>query len=574
MSTIDAITLAALAADLRAHCLGGRVQKVVHPDDLSLALEIYAHGRRHWLLASADPQAPRLHRLSAPPARTERVTPLLLLLRKYVRGRRLIGLEQPAFERVLHLVFGPPTADKESGPADLRLIIELIGRYSNIVLVGDGLVLEAIKRVPAAINRYRVILPKQPYVGPPAQAKEPPYPVAPATLAALLASQPTTPAWQTLVRGLAGLSPLLAREAVFRATGQADAPAAATDPAALARALTDLLRPLDEGQWQPSLAREGQDLVAFAPYPLTHLGTWEPVESISLAIERFYAQSRAVDRLGALRTALRARVEEARRQLERRREALQRELDQAAQATAWREAGELLLAYATTIAPGQTTLTLDDRTIPLDPALSPVENAQEYFRRYAKARDAARQVPALLAALDLEQAYLDHIAVLLETATTVEDLRALAADLSWRPGVPTTPTKKKSARPAPLRPVVEVDGCAIYVGRSNQQNARLTFDLAGPDDLWFHARGVPGAHVVLRAGGRPVTPRALTVAAGLAAYYSQARGESRVAVDYTLRKHVRRLPDAPPGLVTYSGEKTLLVRPLAPDDLQALSPAS
>jgi predicted ribosome quality control (RQC) complex YloA/Tae2 family protein len=244
-----------------------------------------------------------------------------------------------------------------------------------------------------------------------------------------------------------------------------------------------------------------------------------------------------------------------------------------------RRRGEMVLGYQHGIEPGQRELVLAEHglTIALDPALTPVENAQRFFKHYGKARDAALVVPGLLAGTRQELDYLDQLAVHAALASDPQSLAAVREELRELTASPSEtakrakkqqaskrgrggPAAKGKPQASPLR-VRAADGTEILVGRSAKQNDAVTFGLAAPQDIWLHARQTPGAHVILRAGGRTPRQETLLQAAVLAASHSQARQSTSVPVDYTLVRNVRRIKGARPGLVHYSGETTLLVRP-------------
>jgi len=221
-----------------------------------------------------------------------------------------------------------------------------------------------------------------------------------------------------------------------------------------------------------------------------------------------------------------------------------------------REAGELLLAHQTDVQPGDTELTVDGHRIELDPILTPVENAQAYFARYRKAREAEERVPALLEQARHTQEHLADLRTLVEVADQMDAIRALRREVAAATGSASRDGKKPS-RSAPYRRVV-LDGCEALVGTSAEGNACVTFELARPDDLWLHARGVPGAHVILRDGQ---SEAAVERAAQLAAAHSAARDATAVEVDVTRRRYVKKIPGAAPGLVRYANERTLRVSP-------------
>ncbi|MDP9364496.1 MAG: NFACT family protein [Chloroflexota bacterium] len=624
----DVLTVAAVADEISATLLDGRVQRVGLVDARTLAAEIYAGGRRRYLVASADDRRARLHLAATMSSLdAELVTPFGLLLRKYVRGGVLVGVEQPPLERLVRLSIAkrlPPhngrrgqvtegadedgTAqavplaeedkddagfgDGEGDATFVHLAVELMGRHSNLILVDDdGRVMESAKRVTAAMSRVRPVLPRLPYAPPPPVDKPDPRRLTASDAATLLATEPPTAELAgVLVRRLRGVSPQMAREIVFRVVGNAaakisDLPPDAAPP--LARETRALLEPLLTSAWSPRVYREGPPaespasppegeeereagaVVAFSAVPLAHLGVdhaEQTVDSVSVAAELALGEGtgagpvRHTQRRERLLEAVRA--ERARQ--ERRLAALREQGAKAAEAEQLRERGELIYAYLWQIRPGQTELVVDGATVPLDPELDAKANAQAYFERYRKARDAAAHLPDLQAGGEAQLAYLDQLLTLTEQATGFAELDTLQAEWEARNGPRRDGEKPRrrapDRRPRPLR---DPSGNAVYIGRSGAQNDQVTFDLAGPNDTWLHARGVPGSHVVIRwrGPGDEEDPDTVEAAAALAAFYSAARSSATVEVDATRRRHVRKIKGAGPGMVTYRNERTLAVRP-------------
>jgi predicted ribosome quality control (RQC) complex YloA/Tae2 family protein len=565
----DSLTTAAVADELREKTVGGRVQRIVQVDRLSLGLEVFSAGVRHQLLASADPQYPRLYLADFRLRRgTEGATPLLQLARRYLRGARLAQVEHPPFERLLSLGFSGPEGE-------VTLLLELIERRANLILMRGNQILDAARRVRPDMNRYRTVLPGQPYTPPPAQPKLDPTDVSELALRQLLeAAEPSRMVWRVLVAGVAGISPLFAREVVFRATGDVRTAAGACDRISpLLDALLDALIPYWEHEWQPTVVLgDDGEVIAFAPYPLTHLGQPEPLDSISLALARYYELVLGTAPYQAARAPLLEAIHAALRRTSRRREALLRQAPDRSVLEELRKKGELVLSYCSSISPGQTELQAHydidgpPLVVALDPKLPPVANAQAYFREYEKGKRAAADVPRRLATADLEIDYLTQLGADLELAESwpeIDEVREALSAAGFLTGPP--PARPTDRATGPLR-LVSDEGLTILVGRNSRQNEEVTFRRAAPNDLWLHARGVPGGHVVVRSGGRPVGEKTLHQAAGLAAWYSAARGDANVPVDVVPRKQVRRVAGgkARPGMVTYVGEETMQVRPAGP----------
>jgi predicted ribosome quality control (RQC) complex YloA/Tae2 family protein len=552
----DALTTAAMADELNGALEGGRVQGVVLVDDLSLGLEVYAQRVRRYLLLSAQAGHPRVHLVADRPRRgPERPLPLLLLLRKYLRRARLRRVTQPGFERILRFEFEGP-----EGP--LQLLAEIMGRRSNIVAVAaDGSVMDAIRRVTPEQSR-RPLLPHHPYEPPPPLRKASIASLAPGDLRALLA-EAEGPLWRRLVAQVAGMSPLLAHEVVFRAAGDAEAAEAA--PSQLLAAARALLVDLPASHaWTPTLGLEEGRLLAYAPYALTHLPGWRAAESMSAAIEAYLAAEGKAPSYAEARARVRKEIAAAREREIRRQQAIARGLRPEEEINRLREMGEWVLAYATQIEPRQRELLVEGADgeplrIPLDPERSPVENAQRYFREYDNAKSAAEGGPARLAEVDRALDRLAQLEADLDLAENRAEIDEVHAALVQAGYLQTrrAPTAARSAGPKRLQ---SEEGYIVWVGRNSRQNA-LVLERAAPTDLWFHARGLPGGHVVLVTGGRPVPEALVERVAALAAYYSPARDEGRVPVDVTERRYVRPIPGAGPGQVTYRNERTLDVVP-------------
>lgn len=617
----DVLTIAAVADELSTTLLGGRVQRVGLVDPRTAAFEVYAGGRRHGLVVSADDTRAGIRLADALPSLDPNlVTPFVLLLRKYVRGGVLVGIEQPPLERIVLLSiakrFVPdherrarglpapssveePTAEELAAEADetaedegegdatfVHLAVEMMGRHSNLILVDDDhRVMESVKRVTAAMSRVRPVLPRLPYVPPPPLDRLDPRRFAAAEAAGLLAAaDPAQPLWRALVGGLRGTSPQMAREIAHRAAGDAEARVGDLQPgraADLARETRHLVEPLLTSAWSPRVYRlpiepaAAEDdvpgeVVAFAAVPMAHLAVTlreEPVATISRAAELAAAESDATGpvRHAQRRERLLAAVGRERERQERRRSAMAQQQARAADGDRLRRWGETIYAWLWQIEPGQTTLEVEGESIPLDPTIGPKETAQGYFEQYRKAQGAAAQLPGLESEVDHALAYLDQLAVQIRQAAGFAELEALAAEWEAHAGPP--PGAKPRRKPGPPRRprpfLTDDEGNEVFVGQTGHQNEIVTFEIAGPDDTWLHARGVAGSHVVIRwrVPGAEEQPGTVEIAARLAAWYSAARAAGTVEVDVAKRKHVRKIKGGGPGLVTYRNERTVAVRP-------------
>ena len=577
--SVDALTLAAIAQEVRAHT-GARFAGVlqVAPDALALGLRD-AHGTHH-LLFSIHPRSARVH-FAPRPETFDRLGPFGNLLRSRLAQARLTTVEQPPFDRVLRLHF-------EALEGSLTLIAEIMGRHSNLILADARIILGALKVVTARMSPRRPVLPGRPYLAPPTE-RPLPQALDEASFRSLLVGE--RPLERVLSEDVLGLGPLLAREIALRAGVDPALPALPARASAdrIWTALRQIREVRETEDFAPTLYEHHGRVAAFAPIPLrVYAGmSARPAGSMSEALHAYYQSRTDVGPLDGRRRDLAGTVLVALRQREAALERARQSLDESRAADHLRLMGELLLTYGRQVRPRDTSLTVPDHTgggaeitIPLEPSLGPAENAQRLFRRYAKARAAGRALPARIARLESDAMALREAQVQIETAASVDDLLEIHGDLaergllpaSWRRAslahaVGTRPSRASSRKPKPgpaaragPRRFTAPDGAVILVGRSARENERVTFHHAGPEDLWFHARGTPGAHVILKAGRHP-SDAAINEAARMAAFYSAGRDAGEVAVDYVARKHVRRQQGGPPGAVVYEGERTLRVTP-------------
>ncbi|HEY6102298.1 MAG TPA: NFACT family protein [bacterium] len=558
-TSFDSVVMAAVVSDLRP-LVGSRIRRVFQSEPTDVAIELRGPRTPTTILLSAHPRWARIH-LSPPVVRGE-AGPFAQMVHARLEGARLAALEHRPFERSVTLRF-----ESDRGPHDL--VAEVMGRHSNLILVADGVIAGALKLIDRTRSSIREVLPGRILAPPP---RDRPYPgeIGTQRLEALL-SATAAPLAQALTAGVLGIGPVMARELSVRAGLDPDVPAArAGGAAALRRVIEDLVATVAAEDFNPVLYTVDSLPAGFAPFPFQHLQSLARVSvaTMSEAVTAVTRQLAATLGLDEQRRAVGSALHAALRKTEHAATELKQALEESERGAALRAQGELLLAYASQIPPGSAQAMLPgfDGTpvaVTLDPALTPVENARKLFDRYARMRDARPELEARLAAVEDDRRYLESALVLAETASHVEDVAALRGELAdegYVPGRKARPAVSPKPRTFTLH-----SGAQVLVGRSNQDNDRVTFKVAGPDDLWFHARGVPGAHVVLRTGGRDPSEDEIAAAASTAAYFSAARESGHVAVDHTARRHVRRPRGSKPGFVIYERERTVHVVPRIPE---------
>jgi predicted ribosome quality control (RQC) complex YloA/Tae2 family protein len=616
--SVDALLLAAITDELQALLGGARVEDVIQPTPQAIAIQCWTGSRGLWLYLSTHPQLARLHLTSDKPGKLSlEPPPFVMLLRKHLEGCRIETMQQPRWERLVEIGFARRAgADQHSSPmSQVWLIIEVMGRLSNIILRdATGIILGSLKQVGPEVNRYRVISPHEPYKYPP-----PPQRILDGqSVPRLEASTLTGDAlrvgaaaggkkpgaeqrlWQVLTEQVMGCSPLMAREIAYRATGDAEALVGADTPwvwvAEQARGLAALM---ETREWRPALVENPATgtPAAFAVYELRQYAGW-PVKSFTSVndlLDTCYRGAEWRDALQGAKADVARALQTHRERCLRKAELLQRDLAAAQEAERLRMEGEVLLAFGQQLAPGQTSFVIENPfaenakpetlTIALDPNLTAVENANLRFARYHKLRRAGQQIPEQIERNHVELAQVEQFAtdlLLAETPAEVAQVRAEVVAAGYlrgkqdyrsanqRAGKGKTgkngrrPGGQKTSRHDTAGTVLRrqsADGFVLLVGKNSRQNEEVTFREAGSNDLWLHARGVPGAHVIIKSGGRQVPRRTLEEAASLAAYYSQARGNTSVPVDYTQQRYVRHMKGGGPGMVVYERERTISVGP-------------
>lgn len=572
---LDAVTLSSVAEELRTHIIGTKIDKIYQPTRDQVVFLIRSREGALRLLLSANPASPRAHFTSEAVENPASPPMFCMLLRKHLAGGRFEAVSQPPMERVLD--FSLACTDEFGDPVTKHVILEIMGRNSNLILTGgDGRIIDCVRRVDYEMSEQRQVLPGLYYHLPPSQNKLNPAEAALEDITSLLqqVSTPTRPDG-FLMDHFAGLPPLICRELCYR-----------YDPT-----LEDLnvLSPASRYAFGGWLKAEFQKITTLpqAPYlllkagspwdytymPITQYGTLvesQPQQSFSQLLDQFYARKDLAARMKSRSQATLKTVTNLRNRTARKLENQKKELAATADRDALRIRGELITANLYRMQRGQNKLVaenyydpeLKEIEIPLNPTLSPQQNAAKYFKDYNKAKNAELYLTEQIQKGVTELSYLESILDELSRAETEKDLSDIRRELISG-GYLRDTDKKKHMKTAPSKPMefLSTSGLRIRVGRNNVQNDQLTLKSSYKSDLWFHTQKIHGSHVILSCEGREADEASILEAAQLAAYYSQAREGQNVPVDYCPVKQVKKPAGAKPGMVIYEHYNTLYVDP-------------
>jgi predicted ribosome quality control (RQC) complex YloA/Tae2 family protein len=581
----DALTLRAIIHELKSELTGGRVMKIFQPTRFEISLLIHAAGKNRRLLASAHPQHGSLYITSENPENPTTPPMFCMLLRKHLEGGRILDIRQYELERVAVLDIA---AEDETGhPVRLSLIVEVMGKHSNIILINQqtGLIIDSIRRINHRISRLREVLPGTQYQWPPPQNRIDPLNCTEDSFLNQLDQRPSTERLdKSLVGAFEGIGPLSAREIVARSGLDSESRSAVTtlpDKSRLWQAFTSFFADMDQHLYQPHLAVEVNQhkVLAYAPYPMVQYPLdWQTsFPTMNALLDYYFIHWSQTDRQEEFRNQLLRITQNAMERCINRISIAEESLLDSEKADTLRAYGEIILANMHHIQKGDPAVTgYDYRTNPdqpitviLDPQMTPQENAQAYFKRYTKTKNSVHHLEEQKSSAKKELAYLESIELSIREATTTAILQEIRDELTEAGYVKEVKnrTRKKKASSALSKPIeISVGSDArILIGRNNRQNDLLTMKLARPDDLWFHAKDIPGAHVILTHRQQGEIPSALMeLAASYAAFHSQAKLASKVPVDYTKRRYVRKPVGARLGMVIYDHQKTLIVTPCDP----------
>lgn len=559
--SLDSFFITAQTRALDARLSGARIDKIFMPRPAEIVLSIRGEAGNERLMISAGGSNSGIYLTSLRPENPPAPPMLCMLLRKHMQGGRILSVSQPEGERMMVITFS--STDELGRVSEKRLICELMGKRTNILLLDEnGIILGCVKKVDYEMSPDRALLPGLAYRMPPRSGRPSVYELDEERLASLLEGASDSDA---ILERLDGISPLTARELLFRGVGPAEMAAE--------------FKRLAAGGGKPWLVRRGGRDSDISPIEITQYADGECVlyDSFSALLDDFYRARRSADLKKNISASLKKTLDNNRGRLERKLSKQRQELLSAQGREELKKQADLITANIYAIKSGDRRAVVTDYfsegmpqiEIPLDPDISPQQNAQLLYKRYARLKNAELALTAQIEAGEAELKYIDSLLYGLSQAQTEKDIRELTAEAAASGYVKKPQAKKqKQEKPGSFAPkrYVTSGGFTLLRGRNNRENDQLTMRTAKGGDIWFHARNIPGSHVIMQLEGAEPSERDLEEAAALAALYSGAGSSPKVPVDYTRVKNVKKPQGARPGMVNYFNFKTMLIEPKEPEE--------
>ena len=539
--SFDGFFLHHMVEELRRELVNGRIQKINQPFEQELVLQIRSNRQSHRLLLSAHPVFGRIQLTQTTFENPAQPSTFIMVLRKYLQGALIESIEQVENDRIVEITVS--NKNEIGDHIQATLIIEIMGKHSNILLVDKSShkILEVIKHVGFSQNSYRTLLPGSTYIAPPSTESLNPFTIKDEKLFEILQTQETTAKHlQSLFQGLG------------RDTANELEKILVSDKLAT-------FRNFFNQETKPCLTE-----TSFSPVPFANQ-VGEPFTNLSDLLDTYYKDKAERDRVKQQASELIRRVENELQKNRHKLKKQEKELLATDNAEEFRQKGELLTTFLHQVPNDQDQVILDNYytnqpiTIALDKALTPNQNAQRYFKRYQKLKEAVKYLTELIEETKATILYLESVETVLNQAG-LEEIAEIREELIQTGFIRRRQREKIQKRKKPEQYLASDGKTIIYVGRNNLQNEELTFKMARKEELWFHAKDIPGSHVVI-SGNLDPSDEVKTDAAELAAYFSQGRLSNLVQVDMIEVKKLNKPTGGKPGFVTYTGQKTLRVTP-------------
>lgn len=564
----DGITVAALVQELRDNLTGGRIAKIAQPEPDELLLTIKTPAGQRKLYISASASLPLIYLTDENKLSPMTAPNFCMLLRKHIGNGRITSISQPKLERIISLHI--EHLNELGDLCEKKLIIEIMGKHSNIIFCDDkDMILDSIKHVSAQMSSVREVLPERTYFIPDTMEKSDPLSVDVSSFMEILRLKPV-PLGKAIYTSFTGISPVIAEDICFLAGLDSQLPASELDEDTFLHLFRQFSYYMDDIRgchFHPCIYYDGTSPKDFGAVTLSHFSNYTKQEftSISEVLNTYYATKNTLTRIRQKSADLRHVVQTALERNRKKYELQKKQLRDTENREKYKVYGELIHTYGYNLAPNSRELTAlnyytnEEITIPLDPTLTPAENAQKYFNKYNKQKRTFEALTELIQETADDIHYLESISNSLDIALTEADLIQIKEELMQTGYVRRKYTKKKEKITSRPMHYISSDGYHMYVGKNNLQNEELTFSFANGNDWWFHAKGAPGSHVIVKTGGDELPDRTFEEAGRLAAYYSKNRGNDKVEIDYVEKKHVKKPNGSKPGFVVYYTNYSLVI---------------
>ncbi len=567
---LDGIVVSSITQELAQKLTGARISKIAQPEKDELMLTLKTDAGQCRLLLSASASLPLIYLSSVNKPSPATAPNFCMLLRKYIGSGKITRIWQPGLDRIIH--FEIEHYNEMGDLCRKELVLELMGKYSNLIFLDKGgVIIDSIKHVSAQMSSVREVLPGRPYFIPVTQVKCDPLTVSSAEFSDAVFSKPM-PLAKALYSSCTGISPVIAEELIFRAgleSAQSANSLCEPEKEQLFQAFADMMDDVRKKRFSPSIiyTKEDHSPVEFSSVPLTMYRDLETrsFSSPSEMLEQYYAAKNNTNRIRQRSSDLRRIATTALDRCRKKYALQQKQLKDTEGRDKYRIYGELIHTYGYGIEPKARSFealnyyTNEMMTVPLDPQLSPRENAKKYFEKYDKQKRTSEALSEHIRDTEAEISQLESILTFMDMARSEEDLVQVREELTDAGYIRRRASDKKKKVVSKPYHYISSDGYDIYVGKNNYQNDELTFRFASGSDWWFHAKKVPGSHVIVKANGEMPPDATFEEAARLAAYYSRSRGNDKVEVDYVEKKQVRKPNGAKPGFVVYYTNYSMMI---------------
>ncbi|RDY24890.1 fibronectin/fibrinogen-binding protein [Romboutsia maritimum] len=577
---LDGLVIHSIVNELSSKLLGGKIDKIQQPEDDELVLHIRNNKENYKLILSASASNPRVYLADNYKKENPKKAPMFcMLFRKYIQGGNITKISQVGFERIIKISIDSLDELKEKTTKDI--IIEIMGRHSNIILThsSDDKIIDSAKRIPTSISRVRQILPGQTYCLPPKQDKLDPTSNISNDAFINTLNDFEGPIFKAIYSKFLGISPIVAKEICFRSgilenTNIKDLNT--TEFNLIYKEFDKLFQDIKNNTYSPCIViNEKLDrVVDFSCINLTLFNELSFInnDSISNIVENYYRTKDIKDRIHQRSSDLKKSISIKLDRLYHKQKKQEEELLEAENADTYKLKGELLTAYIYMIKKGMENIEVanfyspnyENMTIGLNKNLTPSENSQKYFKKYNKLKTAKKEITHQMSLNKEEIDYLENIILSIENCENMEELQDIREELI-KLGYAKQQGKAKSKKETSLttKPLefMSSEGFKIFVGKNNKQNDHLTLRIADYDDIWMHTKNIPGSHVIIKCAGHEVSEQTIFEGAMLAAFFSKSKMSSKVPVDYTKKKHVKKPSGSKPGMVIYETNSTIYVTP-------------